>query len=199
MACHGTLDERLLQHNGFHKILGNYAYIVNLFYRAISAYVFWHCKSIYHKHNTWEILDIRSSLVHAKPIAGIIFGLVFWSISRKIDKTATKEYLLIAGFGMMLLIASNQTAGLSLTPLPLFGIFTAAFFGLSSYLMFTGLYSSAVSVSHDLTLRKQARAYAKQLILLDNIGTPEMKKNIESLVSRAMKDLKNKVTRSSRE
>lgn len=128
----------------------------------------------------------------SKPIAGIIFGLVFWSISRKIDKTATKEYLLIAGFGMMLLIASNQTAGLSLTPLPLFGIFTAAFFGLSSYLMFTGLYSSAVSVSHDLTLRKQARTYAKQLILLDNIGTPEMKKNIESLVSRAMKDLKHK-------
>ena len=58
--------------------------------------------------------------------------------------------------------------------------------------MFTGLYSSAVSVSHDLTLRKQARTYAKQLILLDNIGTPEMKKNIESLVSRAMKDLKHK-------
>jgi hypothetical protein len=128
----------------------------------------------------------------AKPLAGIMFGLVFWSISRKISKKVTKEYLLIAGFGMMLLFASNQSAGLSLTPLPPFGIFTAAFFGVSTYLMFIGLYSSAVSVSHDLTIRKQARAYAKQLILLDKIGTPEMKQRIESLVSSVIKDLRNK-------
>jgi hypothetical protein len=128
----------------------------------------------------------------AKPIAGIMFGLVFWSISRKIPKKVTKEYLLTAGFGIMLLFASNQPAGLSLTPLPPFGIFTAAFFGLSSYLMFIGLYSSAVSVSHDLTLRKQVRMHAKELVLLDDIGTPEMKKRVESLVSRILRDLKNK-------
>ena len=61
MACHGTLDEKLFHHNWFHKILGNYANIVNLFYRAISAYVFWHCKSIYHKHNIgrYWIYDLR--------------------------------------------------------------------------------------------------------------------------------------------
>lgn len=128
----------------------------------------------------------------AKPIAGIMFGLVFWSISRKISKKVTKEYLLIAGFGIMLLFASNQPAGLPLTPLPPFGLFTAAFFGLSSYLMYTGLYSSAVSVSHDVTLRKQVRMHAKELALLDDIGTPEMKKRVESLVSRTLRDLKNK-------
>jgi hypothetical protein len=128
----------------------------------------------------------------AKPIAGILFGLVFWSISQKIAKKVTKEYLLIAGFGMMLLFASNQTTGLALTPLPPFGIITAAFFGLSAYLLFIGLYSTAVSVSHDLALRKQVRAYANQLLLLDKMGTPEMKQQVESLVSRIMKDLKDK-------
>jgi hypothetical protein len=128
----------------------------------------------------------------AKPIAGILFGLVFWSISRKITKKVTKEYLLIAGFGMMLLFASSQSTGLALTPLPPFGIITAAFFGLSTYLLFIGLYSTAVSVSHDLALRKQVRAYANQLLLLDKMGTPEMKQQVESLVSRIMKDLKTK-------
>jgi len=128
----------------------------------------------------------------ARPVAGIMFGIVFWSISRKVTKKVTKHHLLIAGFGIMTLFASNQSAGLSLTPLPPFGLFTAAFFGLSSYLMFAGLYSSAVSVSHDMTLRKQVRTYAKQLTLLDNIGTPEMKQRVESLVSGAMKDLKHK-------
>jgi len=129
----------------------------------------------------------------AKPIAGILFGLVFWSISRKITKKVTKEYLLIAGFGMMLLFASNQSTGLALTPLPPFGIITAAFFGLSTYLLFIGLYSTAVSVSHDLTIRKQVRTYANELVLLDKMGTPEMKQQVESLVSRIMKDLKNNV------
>ncbi|MGI0033363.1 MAG: hypothetical protein ACRD97_08860, partial [Nitrososphaeraceae archaeon] len=128
----------------------------------------------------------------AKPIAGILFGLVFWSISRKITKKVTKEYLLIAGFGMMLVFASNQSTGLALTPLPPFGIITAAFFGLSTYLLFIGLYSTAVSVSHDLVIRKQVRTYAKELVLLDKMGTPEMKQQVESLVSRILKDLKNK-------
>jgi hypothetical protein len=82
---------------------------------------------------------------------------------------------------MMLLFASNQTTGLALTPLPPFGIITAAFFGLSAYLLFIGLYSTAVSVSHDLALRKQVRAYANQLLLLDKMGTPEMKQQVESL------------------
>jgi len=130
----------------------------------------------------------------AKPVAGVMFGLIFWIISRKIDKRTTKEYLLIAGFGIMMLFASNQSTGLSLTPLPPFGIITAAFFGLSTYLLFIGLYSSAVSVSHDSTLRKQAKIYANQLILLDRIGTPEMKQHTESIVSRVMKDFKNQVT-----
>jgi hypothetical protein len=129
----------------------------------------------------------------AKPVAGILFGLIFWIISRKIDKRPTKEYLLIAGFGIMMLFASNQSTGLSLTPLPPFGIITAAFFGLSTYLLFIGLYSSAVSVSHDLTLRKQAKIYANQLVLLDRIATPEMKQHIESLVSGVVKDFKNQV------
>jgi len=130
----------------------------------------------------------------AKPVAGVMFGLIFWIISRKIDKRTTKEYLLIAGVGSMMLFASNQSTGLSLTPLPPFGIITAAFFGLSTYLLFIGLYSSAVSVSHDSTLRKQAKIYANQLILLDRIGTPEMKQHTESIVSRVMKDFKNQVT-----
>ena len=45
-----------------------------------------------------------------------------------------------------------------------------------------------------MTLRKQARTYANQFLLLDKIGTPEMKQRVESLVSRAMKDLKKKAT-----
>jgi hypothetical protein len=128
-----------------------------------------------------------------KPSVGILFGIVFWIISRKLNKHATTEYLLITGFGMMLIFASNQPAGLSLTALPPFGLMTAGFFGMSTYLLFIGLYSSAVSVSHDSLLRKQARIYAGKLILLDKIGTPEMTQHTQSLVSNVMKSFRIEV------
>lgn len=128
-----------------------------------------------------------------RPSVGILFGIVFWFMSRKISNPITREYLLITGFGMMLIFASNQPAGLTLTALPPFGLMTAGFFGLATYLLFIGLYSSAVSVSHDSLLRKQARAYAGQLILLDKIGTPEMKQHAESLVSNVMKNFKSEI------
>lgn len=124
-----------------------------------------------------------------RPMAGILFGVVFWTLGRNVKKKITKEYLFITGFGIMLLFASNQPLGLPVTPVPPFSLITSAFFGLSSYLLFVGLYSSAVSVSHDSELRKQAKTYAHKLILLDKIGTPEMKQYTESLIRKVMNDL----------
>jgi len=128
-----------------------------------------------------------------RPAAGILFGIVFWFISRSLTKKITKDYLLTAGFGMMLLFASNQPVGLSLTPVPPFSLITAGFFGLAGYLLFVGLYSSAVSASLDSELRNKARKYARQLIFLDKIGTPEMKQHTESMVMNVMKEVKRNV------
>jgi hypothetical protein len=125
-----------------------------------------------------------------RPAAGILFGLVFLIMSRHVAVKIIKEYMMISAFGMMLLFASNQPAGLSLTPVPPFSLVTTGFYGVSSYLLFTGLYSSAVSVSHDSTIRNKAKTYARQLIFLDKIGTPEMKQNTESVVNKVMNELK---------
>jgi hypothetical protein len=40
---------------------------------------------------------------------------------------------------------------------PPFGLVSVAFTGLSTYLIYVGLYSSAVTLSQDLTLRKTIR------------------------------------------
>ena len=67
-----------------------------------------------------------------KPISGILFGLAFWIMSRKINNPSAKNYMLVTGFGILLIFAAIQPTGLAVTPVPPFGIITAGFFGLGS-------------------------------------------------------------------
>ena len=55
--------------------------------------------------------------------------------------------------------------------------------GFSSYLIFLGVYSSAISVSEDLKLRQSIRNFAiKESRLLDSIGTSHMEQEIQRRV-----------------
>jgi hypothetical protein len=117
------------------------------------------------------------------PAGGILFGIAFWSVTRNMGRNKVKQYMMISAYGMMLLFSSNQAAGLVLAPYPPFGLVTVAFFGLASYLIFLGIYSSAISVAEDSTLRQSIRRFAiKELKLLDSIGTAEMEREIERKV-----------------
>jgi hypothetical protein len=117
------------------------------------------------------------------PAGGILFGIAFWSVARKMVLNKVKQYMMISAYGMMLLFSSNQAAGLVLAPYPPFGLVTVAFFGLASYLIFLGIYSSAISVAEDSTLRQSIRRFAiKELKLLDSIGTAEMEREIQRKV-----------------
>jgi hypothetical protein len=55
--------------------------------------------------------------------------------------------------------------------------------GLSSYLLFVGIYGSAVSVAEDSNLRKSIRKLAvKESKLLDSIGEAQMEQEIRKRV-----------------
>ena len=118
------------------------------------------------------------------PVGGALFGIAFWSIARNIGNNAVKRYMMISAYGMMLLFASNQATGLALIPYPPFGLATVSFFGLSSFLIFIGIYSSAISVAEDSELRKSIRRYAieEESRLLDSIGMAQMEREIEKNV-----------------
>jgi hypothetical protein len=124
-----------------------------------------------------------------QPIGGFIFGMSIWHMSRKLHQHEIREYMKICAYGMILMFASNQITGLNVTPFPPFGLVTSAFFGLSSFLYLVGIYFSAISVAQDISLRKYIRNYAKDLALLDGIGSSEMKQETETLVKRVMKDV----------
>jgi hypothetical protein len=90
----------------------------------------------------------------SKPLGGVLFGVAFWMVARRLKDNKVKGYLIISAYGMTLLFASNQPTALILVPYPPFGLVTICFMGLASYLLYLGIYSSAVSVSEDSRLRQ---------------------------------------------
>jgi len=117
------------------------------------------------------------------PAGGILFGVAFWSVAKKLRRSVVKQYMMISAYGMMLLFSSNQAFGLVLVPYPPFGLTTVSFFGLASYLIFIGVYSSAISVAEDSNLRRSIRSIAmSESRLLDSIGSAEMEREIQNRV-----------------
>lgn len=102
------------------------------------------------------LFDIVYTLLFSvsKPLGGVLFGVAFWMVARRLKDNKVKGYLIISAYGMTLLFASNQPTALILVPYPPFGLVTICFMGLASYLLYLGIYSSAVSVSEDSRLRQ---------------------------------------------
>jgi hypothetical protein len=90
--------------------------------------------------------------------------------------------MIIAAYGFVLFyIAGSATAAQA--AYPPYGLASVSLTGLSCYLIYSGLYSSATIVSQDSTLRQSIRrSVTEQSKLLDNIGTARMKQELQSRV-----------------
>lgn len=132
------------------------------------------------------------------PAGGVLFGIAFWSVARNLGRDIVKQYMMISAYGMMLLFSSNQVSGLVLAPYPPFGLATVSFLGLASYLMFIGIYSSAISVAVDSSLRQTIRTFAvKESRLLDSIGTAQMEQEIQKKVITVTRQNQDRITEES--
>ena len=118
---------------------------------------------------------------------GILFGFSFWVVSKKLPDSPVKTFLKITAYGFVLLYFSNNIS-VTIAAYPPFGVNSLSLLSLSSYFVLFGLYSSALSLSQDLTLRQHLRSLAKNdNNLLSSIGTAQM----ESEVKRAVGELKD--------
>jgi hypothetical protein len=105
------------------------------------------------------------------------------SIARTLEKgSALRNYFTIAAYGMVLFYITLQ-AQVSQAAYPPFGLVSVACVGISTYLIYVGLYSSAVTVSQDLALRQSIRkSVTAQSKLLDSIGTAQMETELQRRV-----------------
>jgi signal transduction histidine kinase len=107
---------------------------------------------------------------------------------------SVKNYMVISACGFVLLFISNQVS-LTAASYPPFGIATISCMGLSSYLIFVGLYSAAISVAQDMKLRDSIRKSAlEESKLLVSIGSAQMEQKIRSKVIGIAKEQAYKMT-----
>ncbi len=121
----------------------------------------------------------------SKPVGGILFGIAFWTISRNLPRTiVVRDYLMISALGFVLLFASDQAIVLLIIPYPPFGLAAISSVGLSSYLIFVGIYYSAISLSHDDRVRREIKKFAMQESkMLHSIGFAQFEKEIAEKVT----------------
>jgi hypothetical protein len=125
---------------------------------------------------------------------GIIFGAAFLLAARALQKEISlRNHLLLAAYGFLLFyIAGSATA--SQAAYPPFGLVSVSFTGLSCYLIYSGLYSSAVTVSQDMVLRSSIRkSVTEHSRFLESIGTAEMEQQLKSRVLTITKKISNKM------
>jgi hypothetical protein len=131
----------------------------------------------------------------SKPIGGILFGIAFWIMSRSISsENVVRNYLTISACGLVILFTSNQAIVLLTAPYPPFGLATVSFVGLSSYFILVGIYSSAISVSLDIGLRKSIRKSVEDHSkFLHGIGRAQMDQGIQEVVLKVSKEYSGKM------
>lgn len=114
---------------------------------------------------------------------GILFGVAFLSVARTLKiGTPARNYMLIAAYGFVLFYIAGSASAYQ-AAYPPYGLISVSFTGLSCYLIYNGLYFSAISVSQDMTLRQSIRkSVMEQSKLLDNIGTAEMEREVQKQV-----------------
>jgi hypothetical protein len=124
----------------------------------------------------------------ASVFSGIIFGAAFLSVARTLQKgSALREYLIIAAYGLLLFYVAGSAMA-SQAAYPPLGLASVSFTGLACYLVYMGLYSSAISVSQDLTLRQSIRQSVKeQSKFLESMGTAQMEAELQTRVLRTAK------------
>ena len=111
----------------------------------------------------------------SRPIGGVLFGLAFILVARKLQNREVKGYLVITGIGFLLSLVSYEAQALITAPFPPLGLLSGSYFGLAAYFIFIGLYSSAVSISQDSRLRASIRRSVElEVRFLGSIGDAEM-------------------------
>jgi hypothetical protein len=130
----------------------------------------------------------------SKPIGGILFGIAFWIVSKGLSHRQVKDYMIISGYGLLLLFTANQSQVLQLNPYPPFGLPTISYIGLASFLILVGVYSSALSVANDAELRRSIRKSVEENSdLLGNIGEAQFEDQLQKTVLKKTRDLSDKI------
>ena len=108
---------------------------------------------IYVPETDSEVL-INYSLASVNLVGGgILFAIPFWSMAKKMRKDdPTKNYLSTAAYSFIIFFGLNQTT-LFIASYPPYGLAAQSISALATYMIFVGIYSTAIAMSQNMQLR----------------------------------------------
>ena len=92
------------------------------------------------------IIALNTVYSMSLPIGGILFAVAFLMMAKTVgkDNPNVQNYLKLSAYGILLIFVASQTTITRLN-FPPFGILSISVIGLASYILFIGMYSSAIS------------------------------------------------------
>ena len=145
-------------------------------------------------------------------VAGVLFGLIFLTIARRLGKSGNKDsdpkaivhgqnaksnmifnFLMMSVFGIILFLVTsippNHIIDWVHVPYPPFADVIWSFLGFGAYLYSFGLFYSTISISQDTRLRKSIHKLAMQEAdMLNSLGSAQMKQEIQKKVAKLSKE-----------
>ncbi len=116
--------------------------------------------------------------------AGILFAVSMWVVVRRMNDKTVKNFMITTACGFVLFYITNS-ASVTVSPFPPFGLAALSFLPLSTFLILIGIYCSALTLSQNISLRNSIRTMAaKDANLLLNLGMSQMDSQIKKMVSK---------------
>jgi hypothetical protein len=122
-------------------------------------------------------------------LLGIVIGIGFFSVSYSIKgKAAIRSSLIITAFGFIFFFNAADASVLHV-PYPPYGLANVSFVGFSAFLIYAGLYKSAVSISKDVQLRNLIRKSVQhQFKFLSGLGIAQLRQEMEKSIDVIIKE-----------
>lgn len=125
---------------------------------------------------------------------GIMFGVAFFVLSKIINHTQLKKSIVMSGAGLLLLFSANASSLIIMTLYPPWGIISATFSIIGSYLLIIGLDSASFYLATDASLRKIiAKLPQTEYDLLKSLGYSETENIVTSKVKNFSKQVYHEI------
>ncbi|MEP6576639.1 MAG: hypothetical protein ABJB85_09450 [Nitrososphaerota archaeon] len=108
--------------------------------------------------------------------SSVLFGLIFYIITKNVNARKLKDYLIITAIGIISVGIANETSANQVT----YGAAVHSLVLLSSFMFTLGLYSAALSISQDTSMRRTIKKSIPELF--DNIGAAQLEQVLKERV-----------------
>ena len=117
------------------------------------------------------------------PLTGFLFFLPMWFFAAKLRNPEIKRFIWLTSFGMLLFFTANQQTPLQNKLFPPFGLLSASITGLSVYLIFLGITSTAKYLSNVTAYRELISKKLRQDKIFRTIARSAFEKQLKPVIN----------------